>query len=280
VFAEEIRSTDFLEISQGHEWIREKTGLNLIENSFLTPPRYEFSILEIDDIRYLIRLGAISVKDGKYKGAHQETRSKILGLLKMKGDLSSAMLAEELGVSAMAVRQHLRELESTGDVSSTDVRVGKGRPMKRWALTDRANSHFADRHRELVVDLLDEMEGALGSKGFNALLRRRGDSQVESYRERIDRSLPLARQVEALAAIRDQEGYMAEARAEPDGSCFLIENHCPICSAAERCSKLCSIELVVFRLCIDESIEVERVEHILEGSRRCVYRFSRRTAEP
>lgn len=218
------------------------------------------------------------MKDGKYKGAHQETRGKILGLLKMRGDLSSSLLAEALGVSAMAVRQHLRELEGEGDVSSTDVSSGKGRPTKRWTLTERANRHFADRHRELVMDLFDELRESLGPDDFGAVLIKRGETQVELYRDRIDLSLSMEEQVQALAEIRDQEGYMAEAQEGPDGSCLLIENHCPICAAAKSCSKLCSVELDVFRRSIDEGVSVKRVEHILEGSRRCVYQFSPKQA--
>ena len=218
------------------------------------------------------------MKDGKYKGAHQETRGKILGLLKMRGDLSSSLLAEALGVSAMAVRQHLRELEGEGDVSSTDVSIGKGRPTKRSTLTQRANRHFVDRHRELVIDLFDELREALGPDDFGAVLVKRGERQVKWYRARIDRSLSLEEQVQTLVEIRDQEGYMAEVQEGPDGSFLLIENHCPICSAAKSCSKLCSVEFDVFRRSIGEGVLVKRVEHILEGSRRCVYQFSPKQA--
>tara|TARA_Y100000814_G_scaffold117757_1_gene84259 strand:- start:213 stop:809 length:597 start_codon:yes stop_codon:yes gene_type:complete len=196
----------------------------------------------------------------------------------MRGDLSSSLLAEALGVSAMAVRQHLCELEGGGDVSSTDVSIGKGRPTKRWTLTERANRHFVDRHRELVIDLFDELREALGPDDFGAVLIKRGERQVKWYRARIDRSLSLEEQVQTLVEIRDQEGYMAEVQEGPDGSFLLIENHCPICSAAKSCSKLCSVEFDVFRRSIGEGVLVKRVEHILEGSRRCVYQFSPKQA--
>ena len=64
------------------------------------------------------------------------------------------------------------------------------------------------------------------------MLIKKGETQVELYRDRIDRSLSIEEQVQALAEIRDQEDYMAEAREGPDGSYLLIENHCPIWSAA------------------------------------------------
>ena len=101
--------------------------------------------------------------------------------------------------------------------------VAKGAPTKRWTLTERANRHFVDRHRELVMDLFDELRESLGPDDFGAVLIKRGERQVEWYRDRIDRSLSLEEQVQALAEIRDQEGYMAEAQKGPDGSCLLIE---------------------------------------------------------
>ena len=66
---------------------------------------------------------------------------------------------------------------------------------------------------------------------------------------------------------------MAEAREGPDGSCLQIENHCPIWSAAKSCSKLFPVELDEFRRSIGEGVFIKRVEHMLEGSRRCVYQF-------
>jgi predicted ArsR family transcriptional regulator len=40
---------------------------------------------------------------------------------------------------------------------------------------------------------------------------------------------------------------MAEVKTQADGSCLLIENHCPICAAAEACQGFCRSELEVFQ---------------------------------
>jgi predicted ArsR family transcriptional regulator len=68
---------------------------------------------------------------------------------------------------------------------------------------------------------------------------------------------------------------MAEVVAERDGAFLLIENHCPVCDAARVCTGLCSGELDVFRKVLGPRVEVEREEHILDGSRRCAYRVRR-----
>ena len=60
-----------------------------------------------------------------------------------------------------------------------------------------------------------------------------------------------------------------------DGSWYLNENHCPICSAAKACSGLCKNELDVFQSALGATVKVERVDHILAGSRRCSYKITK-----
>ena len=214
------------------------------------------------------------MKDGKYKGAHWETRREILNKLKTRGALPSNTMAGELGISSMAVRQHLRELEEAGDVTSSDLSKGKGRPTKYWKLTDQANRHFADRHRDLILDLLQGLNATLGEDGMDALLERRGASQVEAYSKKVDPAKSLYQRTKALAKLRSEEGYMADVEQGENGECYLVENHCPICDAAEACAGLCATELSVFRKTFGDSVSVERTEHLMNDSRRCVYRIS------
>jgi predicted ArsR family transcriptional regulator len=80
--------------------------------------------------------------------------------------------------------------------------------------------------------------------------------------------------VARLAKIRAREGYMAEWRRDGDGF-LLVENHCPICAAATACQGFCRSELEIFRDALGGDAEVERVEHLLAGARRCAYRITR-----
>src|SRR5438094_184163 len=62
-----------------------------------------------------------------------------------------------------------------------------------------------------------------------------------------------------------------------DGDAFLfIENHCPICAAANVCQGFCSTELDLFKSVLGPDVAVERSEHIVSGDRRCVYRVTAR----
>jgi len=77
--------------------------------------------------------------------------------------------------------------------------------------------------------------------------------------------------VKALAALRDREGYMTEVKAAPGGGFLLIENHCPICTAAKTCQGICQSEGQVFQSLMGTGAQVTREEHLLSGDRRCVY---------
>jgi predicted ArsR family transcriptional regulator len=82
----------------------------------------------------------------------------------------------------------------------------------------------------------------------------------------------LQKKLEELAKVRTEEGYMAEIRAEGGGGFLLIENHCPICAAANACQGFCATELDLFRSVLGPGVTIERAEHIISGDHRCVYR--------
>ena len=67
---------------------------------------------------------------------------------------------------------------------------------------------------------------------------------------------------------------MAEVKSEDGGSYLLVENHCPICAAANACQGFCSTELDLFRSVLGPGVAVERIEHIVSGDRRCAYRVT------
>lgn len=206
----------------------------------------------------------------------ERARDRVLLQLKTRGAQTAAQLARRLDVTPMAVRQHLAALEEEGLVAWEDERRGVGRPARSWHLTPRAAERFPDSHADLTVDLLASMREAFGDEGVDRLLAARMRRQLELYRSRLPgRNAPLAKRVARLAALRRDEGYMAEWRRDGDGF-LLVENHCPVCAAAAACQGLCRDELALFRRVLGRDVRVERLEHMLEGARRCAYRIEPR----
>ena len=205
----------------------------------------------------------------------RKTRRRIVKLLKTDGPLGSAQLAERLGLTAMAVRLHLYALQSEGLVAAEDRPVPVGRPAKSWRLTREADRHFPEAYAELSVALIDAMQETFGAEGLSRVLVSRCARQQAEYAKRIRPADPLEKRLKDLAQVRTEEGYMAEVRPEEEGGGFLlVENHCPICAAANACQGFCSTELELFRSALGPGAEVERVEHIVSGDRRCAYRVT------
>jgi len=204
----------------------------------------------------------------------RKTRRAIVKILKTQGPLDSAQLADQLGLTAMAVRQHLYALQNEGHVEAEERPVPIGRPAKHWRLTREADQLFPEAYAELNVSLIQALRDTFGEEGLDQVLVSRCARQRQDYAKRIRASAPLDKKLKELARVRTEEGYMAEVRREKDGSYLLLENHCPICAAANACQGFCSTELDLFRSVLGRGVAVERVEHIVAGDRRCAYRIT------
>jgi predicted ArsR family transcriptional regulator len=208
------------------------------------------------------------------KSATVRTRRAIINLLKQSGSMDSKELSERLGVSAMAVRQHLYALQDEHLVTYQEESRAMGRPVKLWQLTPDADRLFPDGYAELTISLINSVKEAFGEAGLDQLLDVRTRHQIAAYQAQIPIYEELQQKLEALATLRTDEGYMAQIQSKDDGSFLLIENHCPICAAATACTSLCARELEVFQRVLGQGVTVKRTEHIVAGARRCVYQVS------
>ena len=204
------------------------------------------------------------------------TRRAIVNLLKQEGPTDASVLASCLGVSAMAIRQHLYALQAEKLVTYTEEPRPMGRPAKLWQLTPAADHLFPEGYAELTVGLLKAITEAFGEEGLDRLLAVRTRQYIAAYDARIGSQNSFPERLQALADLRTQEGYMAEIQFLGENSFLLIENHCPICAAASACTGLCTSELEVFQRILGKEAVVERTEHIIAGQRRCVYQVSYR----
>jgi predicted ArsR family transcriptional regulator len=203
-----------------------------------------------------------------------KAREGVLFWLKSRGPQAASELAKRLGVTTVAVRQHIAVLRAEGMVECGDERRTHGRPAQLWRLTAKAAERFPVCYDLLTLGLLQAVRNAFGEDGLRRLIAEWARLQVASYGQRIPDGKPVQEVVAALAAIRRGEGYMAEWRRTRNGMLELVENHCAICAAAEYCPELCAAELELFRKVLGEDVSLERTEHILGGDRRCVYRVS------
>lgn len=210
-------------------------------------------------------------QSSRKKADEPRTRRAIIHLLKQAGAMDAQSLGDRLGISAMAVRQHLYALQEEQLITYREEPRPMGRPAKLWQLTPAADRFFPEGYAELTLSLLESMIEAFGEEGLEHLLAIRTRQQVAAYQVQMQDQLAWGDRLEVLAKLRTEEGYMAEMQPQENGSVLLIENHCPICAVATACTGLCAKELEIFQVVLGDAVTVARTEHILNGERRCAY---------
>jgi len=202
------------------------------------------------------------------------TPDRLLFQLKSRGPQPAATLAGACAITPMGAHRQLQALQAQGLVSSHDEIDGPGRPKRLWTLTAAGHARFPDRHADLAVQLIRQAATVLGPGAVDRLIAAREQEQQAEYAAALSGLATLGARVRRLAQLRAGEGYMA--RAEQQGQAWLLlEDHCPICAAAASCQGLCRSELAIFARCLGEGVQVERIEHVLSGGRRCAYRITR-----
>jgi predicted ArsR family transcriptional regulator len=185
------------------------------------------------------------------------------------------MQQHQVGITEVGVRQHLTKLHSEGLVAFDDQAGEVGRPKRMWRLTPKGHARFPDTHGDLTVSLIEGIRSVFGAAGLDRLIQARQETLVANYRQALEPYPDLGDRVDVLARLRTVEGYMAEFEMQRDGSFLLIENHCPICSAAKVCQGFCRSELELFQAAFGAGMSVTRQEHLLSEGRRCVCRIAR-----
>lgn len=204
----------------------------------------------------------------------QGNEERLLFELKCRGPQAAAALAATVAITPMGAHKLLARLQEQGLVSAEDEQRGEaGRPRKVWSLTAAGHGRFPDRHSDLTVQLIQQARAIFGEAGLEQLIGARERDSEARYRAAMERCKTTGDRVRELARLRAEEGYMA--RVERVGKDWLlVEDHCPICAAAQSCQGFCRSELALFRRCLGEGLSVERTEHLLAGARRCAYRIT------
>jgi len=200
------------------------------------------------------------------------TAERILFRLKTKGPASTALLAQELAMTAEATRLQVQKLLADDLIKGAqEASSGAGRPKQNWELSAAGHARFPDSHAYLTVQLIGSIKQLFGEEGLDRLITQRESEMRKDYVQACHGLGSVAKKLAQLAELRAAEGYMA--RVEKQGhDWLLIEDHCPICAAAQSCQGFCRSELRLFQEVVGDQAMVTREEHLLAGARRCVYR--------
>ncbi len=206
--------------------------------------------------------GPLSAIPG-FRGA----KGDILEALKKRQPMSIKDLAAEFGVTANALRRHLKELEADGIVEYRREIRGVGGPVFTYQLTERGERLFPHSYDVVLAQVLESVQRQYGSEAVVELFRGRWREMALRAKPELD-LLPLPERARRLAEMLSAMGYMAESSGDAD-SATIREHNCTIQSVAKRFPEVCAAE----QRFIGEVLgaEVIRSTHIAKGGSCCEY---------
>ncbi len=200
------------------------------------------------------------------------TRDRVSALLLEHGPQTASELAERLGISPAAVRRHLDALVAAGRLEerlSRDAHRGRGRPARRFHLTDAGRSAFPHAYDDLALTALRYVAASGGPDAVRAVaeqqlagLEARAPSPVEAA----TRGGAPTDRAQALAVALTAEGYAATASAISGGG-QLCQHHCPVAHVAAEFPQLCEAETAVIGRLVGS--HVQRLATIAHGDGIC-----------
>ena len=171
--------------------------------------------------------------------AARSTRMEVLELLRRKGRCSAEAVAQDLGLTTNAVRQHLTNLERDGLVVSQPERSGRGRPSLLFALTERADAVFPKRYGQLATMVLQEVQDMGGPEALDELFARVAQRHATAI-ERDLEGLEFDEKLKRVVAWIGRAGTLVEQTETAQGVRVTIHN-CPFRNTALKFPQVCSI---------------------------------------
>jgi predicted ArsR family transcriptional regulator len=184
--------------------------------------------------------------------AGRSTRMEVLEHLRRKQTASAESIGAELGITANAVRQHLTNLEREGLVNSQPVRNGRGRPVLRFSLTERADAVFPKRYGQLATMVLTEIQEMDGPQALDEIFRRVAIRHVDHIRPELE-GLSFDEKLKRLVAWIGRAGTLAESENTSDGVRVTIHN-CPFRNTALKFPQVCTITPQMLATALDAPV--------------------------
>ena len=201
------------------------------------------------------------------------TRQRVLGLVVTDGPISASALAERLDLTPAAIRRHIAALEHDDQIcvheSATGVPARRGRPARRYVVTNRGQAGLSHRYAELAAQALDFLRVAAGSGALDGFADRRATELAAKVAPAlVDAGPDVTTRARLLADALTVEGYAASARPVPGTHVVqLCQGHCPVQDVAHEFPQLCEAETRALSDLL--GVHVQRLSTLASGGHVC-----------
>lgn len=200
-------------------------------------------------------------------GGFRGVRADLLVALRKAQPLTAGELGEQFGLTANALRRHLKALEEDGLVRYRRMVRGVGAPVFAYSLTQAGEALFPRSYVQVLATALDALREHTGEHAVEAVLEAEWQRLADEAGPVLD-ALPLEERVPLVAELLTAKGYMAEV---DDTTLTLRIHNCALREIADRFPAACAVEAKFVERLL--GVPVERLAHRLGGCGRCEYRM-------
>ncbi len=192
----------------------------------------------------------------------------ILDLIRLRGPLSVAELADAQGVTPTAIRVRLGRLVEAGLVERRAEHGGRGRPRYTYRASDEAQRSLGQNYADLAVVLWEEMMHAVVDPRLRRLLFARvSDRLADVYRSQLRGDEWEGRLVQ-LGSLLHKRGIPTEVTCDEGGSMPVLKQlSCPYHELAEEDPTICVLERKMFEKVLGRGLRLSHCR--LDGHRSC-----------
>ena len=195
-------------------------------------------------------------------------RAELLVALKKRQPLTARELGDEFGLTANALRRHLKGLEEADLVRYDAVVRGVGAPVYAYSLSEAGEALFPRSYEPALEAALETVAEDLGDEGVLRVFARRWQNRMGEALPALEALSP-AERTQLLAELLSAEGYMAEAAMRSPTRAELKVFNCGLHGLPGRYPQACLAEVRFLEQALGATLE--RREHIAGGCNACTY---------
>ena len=167
----------------------------------------------------------------------ETTRGRIVALLR-RGALSADDIAQQLGLTANAVRAHVTAMERDGLVRRVGQRPGATRPSHLFALTGEVEQLLSRAYLPLLMQFVHVFTAALPARQVERLMREAGTALARELTGGKRPSGRLAVRVNAASDLMNRE-LGAVTHVEQNGGYVIRGSTCPLAALTGKHPAVC-----------------------------------------
>jgi DeoR family suf operon transcriptional repressor len=210
-------------------------------------------------------------------GGFRGVRADLLVALKKAQPMTAHELGDRFGLTANALRRHLKALEEDGLVRFAREVRGVGAPVYTFSLTAAGEALFPRSYVAVLATALDALRADRGDGAVTSVLESEWQ-QLADEAGPVLSTLPLSERVALVAELLTSKGYMAESvGAESLGAASVGEtttmtlriHNCAVREIVERFPEACDVEAKFVEQLL--GVPLVRGQHRRDGCGRCEY---------